>query len=175
MPVSGDYWIANGTGLLCVAATSLTFLCAGISKVLRPKPFIKALRGYGLLPRYFVPFTAIGIPLTEVSLGMAIIRRPHSTVVAALCAALLLIFAAAMSATLVQGRRNVSCGCGLSGKGKISWLLVSRNVALAAVAFGGTPHGLLIAGMGATLGLLGAVFSARLETSPPIRASQPVG
>lgn len=48
--------------------------------------------------------------------------------------ALLLLFAAAMAINLARGRADIDCGCGQSFlKQTLSWSLVARNAALAAM------------------------------------------
>lgn len=153
-------------GRLCIGTTSLIFLLAGVSKLLQPKPLVRAIRDYRLLPPVLVPLAALSLPVMEISLGLAMLRLGHSRVVAGLCAALLVAFASAMSVNLLRGRGNISCGCGFSGKRTISWSLVFRNVGLAGVAFGGTSQGLFIACTAVLLSLLGATVSAKLVPSP---------
>lgn len=162
----GNLDAAMKLGRLCTGATSLVFLLAGLSKILRPIPFAKALKNYSLLPSVLIVPAALSLPVVEVALGIAVLRYWHSPIVASLCALLLLTFATAMSVNLLRGRGNVSCGCGLLGSAKISWVLVFRNVALAGIAFGGMHHGLIIAGVALVLGLLGATFSVKVTSSP---------
>jgi len=152
---------------VCVAVTSLVFLLAGLSKLLKPGPFVLSLREYKLLPSQFLPLVAIVIPLAELSLSAAIIFRGSNYFVAALAALLMLLFAGAMATNLLKGRAHVPCGCGLMlGGGVVSWPLVFRNVAFAGIAFGGTARGVGIAGAAVFLGLTGAILSAKFIASP---------
>jgi hypothetical protein len=50
-----------------------------------------------------------------------------------------------MALNLLRGRGHIPCGCGLLGRGRISWRLVFRNIALAGIAFGGTSIGIQVA------------------------------
>jgi hypothetical protein len=51
---------------------------------------------------------------------------------------LLIVYAAALATNLLRGRRQIDCGCGLSGAAggeqPLSWWLVARNVVLASLA-----------------------------------------
>jgi len=147
---------------LCVGLIGLMFILAGLTKILKPKPFVEALRTYMILPVSLLSPVAVGLPLAELGLGIAILRLGQSRAIAVMCALLLLTFAVAMAVNLSRGHGNTPCGCGLMGKGTVSWFLVFRNVALAGIAFGGTPGGVKIAGAAVVLGLVGGALSARL-------------
>ena len=116
--------VGTAVGYLSIIITGSLFLLAGSAKILRPRPFVNALKLYSLLPPTFVPLAAVSLPVVEIVLGLAMFRSGHSRILASLCATLLLGFAAAMSVNLLRGRGNVPCGCGFLGKGTISWLLV---------------------------------------------------
>lgn len=148
----------------CACLVGLTFVLAGLTKILKPKPFVSALIGYKILPVALISPAAVGLPIVECSLGLALLLVGRSRAVAAMCGLLLLIFAGAMAANLLRGRGNTPCGCGVIGKRTVSWSLVFRNIAFAGIAFGRTPGGLKIAGMSITIALAAeAVFRRRRE------------
>jgi hypothetical protein len=157
-------------GDLCVGATGLMFILAGLTKILQPKPFVEALKNYAILPVPLLSPVAVSLPLVEFGLGIAILRFGQSRAIATSCALLLLSFAGAMAVNLLRGHGNTPCGCGLMGKGTVSWLLVFRNVALAGIAFGGTPGGPKIAGAAVVIGLVGGALSATLPLEKPSHA-----
>jgi Methylamine utilisation protein MauE len=147
-----------GIGSICVGLTGLVFALAAVSKILKPISFVRAVKGYRVVPTRLLPLTAIAIPLTELALAVSILRFRHSSLAAGACAALFLAFGGLVAASLLRGRGHIPCGCGLSGKSTISWSLVFRNIALAGIAFGGTTIGikvvipaLIIAGTGMLL------------------------
>jgi Methylamine utilisation protein MauE len=146
--------------VVCTTLVALVFAIAGLSKIIRPKPFVSALRGYSILPKLLLPVVAIGLPLLEISLALLILRDRSNVIVAGSCAALLCGFAAAMATNLVQGKEG-SCGCGLAGDAKISWLLVFRSVAFAGMSFAGTGYGAKLAGFSLGMSLLFTVLALR--------------
>ncbi len=155
---------------LCVGLIGLTFVLAGLTKILRPKPFVKALKGYKILPVRLISPVAVSLPLVELGLGLAMLLVGHNRAVAAVCALLLLTFAGVMAINLLRGRRNTPCGCGLTGKGTVSWVLVFRNVALAGIAFGGTPGGLKIAGASVVVSLVASTLTSKFPLVKPSHA-----
>ena len=89
-----------------------------------------AIASYGVLPRrLMIPF-AVALPWVEIalggSLGLGVMLRVSGTSVAAMLGA----FAAVIGWHLLRGHR-FACGCG--GQGQISWRLVGRDVAFAAL------------------------------------------
>jgi hypothetical protein len=95
--------------------------------------YIANLRDYRLLPDALAPLAGAVLLATETAAIVCLLAPPAVAVGAALAAVLLSIYAAAMAAVLRSGRNEVECGCG--GEGQIvSWGLVARNGALAAIA-----------------------------------------
>jgi hypothetical protein len=147
----------------CVSFISMTFLVAGISKILRPVPFVSALRQYRVLPSALVRPVAISVPLLEVGLAIFLVLSKGNWLAASFSACLLLAFSVAMGFNLVQGRAKTPCGCGsLFGRGVISWVLVFRNILLAALAFAMTPFGTIIVGIGVVIGVIGILVATKI-------------
>lgn len=161
-----------GIGSVCVGLTSLVLALAGFSKVLRPIPFVRAVAGYQVVPKRLLPLAAVAVPLTELSLAVTIVRFRHSSVAAAACAALFLAFGGLMAAALLRGRGHISCGCGFSGKGTISWNLVFRNIALAGISFGGMVSGIKVAVPALIIAGVGMLLSHRIAAwRAPVQAA----
>lgn len=160
--------LALGLGLL--------FLAAGAAKLAAPRRFATAVAGYRLLPAAASLPVAILLAASEVVAGAAAISFAERLQSAglAVCAFLLLLYAAAMAINLLRGRRAIDCGCttAVTTARAIGWDLVLRNGLLACLAtaagtLGTTERGLIwfdavtIAG-GATMLL---VTYATIETS----------
>lgn len=144
---------------------ALILVTSGFAKVFRPKPYISALRGYGLIPAGIFHAAAISLPFAEIVAGITLLRYTRSLVAAAACAALLLVFAGAMTINLARGRSS-SCGCGI-GTSNTSWRLVFRNVALAGLAFGATSNGITIILAVSVVAGVGALAFGRVPKESP--------
>lgn len=130
----------------------LLFLVAGAGKLAAPRRFATAVAGYRLLPAAASLPVAILLAGSEVAAGVAAISFAERLQSAALavCAFLLLLYAAAMAINLGRGRRAVDCGCttAVTTARAIGWDLVLRNgvlacLATAAAALGTTERGLI--------------------------------
>ena len=75
-------------------------------------------------------------------LSLAWISAAGRCVAAVATAALMLLYASAIATNLLRGRAHIDCGCGFGrtsvSKATLSWWLVARNLALAALAFAGS-------------------------------------
>lgn len=114
----------------------LIFIAAGAAKALRPRSELQqAINGYRLLPRAITPAVAAMLPISELLVGVLLVLDVARPIPAAAAGVLLLTFAAAGAVNLGRGRR-ISCGCygSLVPDASLSWTLVMRNTALAAVA-----------------------------------------
>jgi len=111
----------------------LVFLQAAIAKLRHRALLEGVIANYRLLPSALTGPAALLLPPVELALGTALLLSAHW--LAALGAmALLLVFAAAMAINIRRGRSQIDCGCGRSQlRQPLSWLLVGRNVALAAL------------------------------------------
>ena len=122
-----------------VAAIGLAslLLSAAWQKFASQAAFVAALGNYRVLPPWLVRPVAAILPVVEAALALGWLVGPGFLVSAA-TAALLLVYAAAMAANLLRGRRQIDCGCGGSGSTggdqPLSWWLVTRNVVLASLA-----------------------------------------
>jgi len=68
-------------------------------------------------------------------LAAALLVQPVAHWAALATAALLIVFAVAMAINVMRGRTYIDCGCFRQGmKQPLSWLLVLRNIGLAAAA-----------------------------------------
>jgi uncharacterized membrane protein YphA (DoxX/SURF4 family) len=133
----------DGTGVGGVAAAVLlvlrlciagAFIRAGAVKLTGLREFRLAVANYQILPASLVGAAAVAVPLTEVTAGVLLLLGVFPAIVAAVLAALLLGFSAAMAANLARGR-VFDCGCGGDAVPRlISWPHVAVNIALAAMA-----------------------------------------
>ena len=84
------------------------FLWAGAVKLANPKAFARSLDGFGLVPEPLLPVVAIALPLMELLVGMAVLRRWRGGLPA--MAGLLLLFMAVLGMAIGQ-QLDVDCGC----------------------------------------------------------------
>jgi uncharacterized membrane protein YphA (DoxX/SURF4 family) len=114
-------------------ALALLWLVSGRHKLRDPARFRDALAGYRLIPAPFVRTFAVGIAALELALGLALLAPGTGPAPAIATAALLALYALAIAANLVRGRRAIDCGCGARpqplGEG-----LVVRNAVLVGIA-----------------------------------------
>lgn len=125
-----------GFGLIGLAGTvgvGLVFLQAALAKLRHRELLSGVIANYRLLPAALVGPAALLLPPVELAVSMGLLLGGHW--LAALAAAVLLvIFAAAMGINIARGRSQIDCGCGRSQlRQPLSWLLVGRNLALAAL------------------------------------------
>lgn len=123
-------------GLVLLAARCLiagVFLRAGFAKVTDLGDFRSAVANYRLLPPALVPAVALSLPFAELTAAVLLVLGILPGIVAAVLAALLLCFAAAIAINLARGR-TFDCGCAGSAPRTINWSHVASNVCLAAVA-----------------------------------------
>lgn len=115
-------------------ALASLFLLAGLSKLVRRREFEAAVRRYEVLPPRFVPVVAALLPPFELLCGVLLAVGFGSVLAALLLAAVLVGFSVAVGINLLRGRA-IDCGCFTSAAPRrITWLTVSRNLALAAMA-----------------------------------------
>lgn len=84
------------------------FLWAGAVKLANPKAFARSLDGFGLVPEPFLPVVAIALPLLELLVGIAVLRRWRGGLPA--MAGLLILFMAVLGFAIGQNL-DVDCGC----------------------------------------------------------------
>ena len=130
--------------LLFLVASALLgglFAIGGVSKLMGFAQFVATVGNYRLLPGPLVLPAALLVALSELLLGLGALvsSRFDMLTPSFFCiAALLLIYAASIGINLLRGRRHIDCGChAFTADGSpLSWYLVWRNAALAAVALG---------------------------------------
>ena len=120
--------------LIARVAVGLLLLTAGIAKWrLGVHSFAQAIQGYRLLPVELPHAVARVLPFVETTVGLALIVGAATPWAALGAATLLTLFAAAMASALTRG---LATGCGCSAfarERRVSWKLVYRNLALAAL------------------------------------------
>jgi hypothetical protein len=167
-------------------ALGLLWVAAAGHKLRDPAAFRAALGEHALLPERAVAPVARGLPILELATGVALwmpLPAPAWAAAAGLASAgLLVLYAAAIGANLLRGRRDVSCGClGASAEQPLSSALVARNAVLAvascAAALPVTPRALgaldafTVGAAVATLALLHAAADQLLAASQRLRAA----
>ena len=114
--------------------------CSGSSaashKLRDPQRFRDALAGFELVPAAAVRAFAALVTALELGLGLWLLLPGAGAAPALATGALLALYALAISANLLRGRRALDCGCGARpqplGEG-----LVVRNIVLVAIALAG--------------------------------------
>ena len=115
-------------------ALASLFLLAGLTKVPRVREFERVVGAYGLIPPTLVRPLARSLPVCEVAVGVLLAVGLGVRAVAALTAAVLLVFTCAVSVNLLRGR-DIDCGCfSVVTPRRITWWTVARNLVL--FAFG---------------------------------------
>ncbi len=135
MAETGFAGIAAAILVIVRVLIAVVFLRAGIVKLTSRKAFRLAVANYEILPVGLTPAAAVIIPAAEVTAGLLLLLGVLPAVVAAVLAALLVCFSAAIAVNLARGR-TFDCGCGNSrvAPQTISWRHVAVNTVLAASA-----------------------------------------
>lgn len=125
-------------GIVSVAirfVLGITFVLAGLPKILRRAEFEDAVRRYDLLRSVrAVGLVASLLPLFELAVGASLLIGFGGRVAAVSLVFVLLVFTSAVAANLLRGR-DIDCGCLTSvSPRKIGWSLVMQDLALAAGA-----------------------------------------
>lgn len=133
----------DDAGLAGVAAAALlvirfyiaiVFIRAGFIKLADLAEFRLAVANYRILPAGLANTAAVAVPLLEVTAGLLLLLGVLPGIVAAILAALLLCFSAAIAVNLARGR-VFDCGCGGGIAPRlINWRHVMINLMLAALA-----------------------------------------
>lgn len=129
-----------GLSVIATLVLALTFARAAWHKLADLDMFCAIAEAYDLAPARLVRVAAPVLAMGEAVIALALVV-PASRPWAALTAmALLIAYGVAIAINLGRGRVDIDCGCGGAGEG-LSWLLVARNVVLAAAA------GVVVAGV----------------------------
>jgi len=159
-----------------LAASSMGFvLVAGAADKLRHRTrFVSAVRDYQVAPDFLAPSAAVAVGVIEAAAGLMLLA-PSTREIGVICAAALILFLAALIAlNLLRGRRSIDCGCDLTRAGRpISWRLVARNFALAALLAltlspDPPPGAVWLLSTLAALLVFGLVLSLRQLSSPTV-------
>lgn len=120
-------------GLSGALGVGLVFLQASLAKLRHRELLAGVIANYRLLPAALVAPAAMILAPSELAIAIGLLLGGQ--MLAALAAiVLLVIFAGAMGINIARGRRAIDCGCGRSQlRQPLSWLLVVRNLALAAL------------------------------------------
>ncbi len=111
---------------------ALVFAAAALGKMRHWGVFQGVLANYRLLPDYLVRPVTYSLPPAEAFLAGALLLGVWPPWPELAAAALLLVFAMAMSINLARGRAHIDCGCFQSAlKQRLRWTLVIRNIVLA--------------------------------------------
>lgn len=114
---------------------ALLFLTAAWSKLTRVEEFHGVVRNFRLVPDAASGALAWTLPIVELLIAVGLVVRPVTVLAASAAAVLLVVFALALAINVLRGRTWIDCGCMRQGlRQPVSWLLVARNVALAALA-----------------------------------------
>lgn len=124
-------------GGILEADLALIFLAGAVQKLRDPAWFVRAVRGYDLIPRKMSAPFAFVVALIELLCGIGVLWTPTRYLAAGGMLALLLLFSAAVTVNLARGRRDLDCGCfgpaATSSAGLSAWI-VPRNLVLATMA-----------------------------------------
>jgi uncharacterized membrane protein YphA (DoxX/SURF4 family) len=115
---------------IALACTATLFAHAAIAKAMDLALFEQHLAAFGV-PQTLLGIAARAVPAAE-AFAALLMFTPWRTAGAALAASLLLLYGALMASHVARGR-TPDCGCGGEPL-PVSWVLVLRNAALAAVA-----------------------------------------
>lgn len=123
--------LAAGTGSALLGGV---LAAAGVAKLAEPRAFRAAVAGYGLTSPGVTRRVAETLPWVEIAAGAALAAGLGGGWSAGPAAGLLLLFAGAMAATRLRGRRDIDCGCRFGGRRTVSWALAAQTLALGATA-----------------------------------------
>jgi uncharacterized membrane protein YphA (DoxX/SURF4 family) len=110
------------------------FLWTGSQKLVEPGAFAASIANYRVLPEALVGAAAVGLPVLELVVGVALLAPAYAQGAAVIVAALLAVFAVAMAQSKLRGI-DLDCGCfGAGNESQVSWLKVTVNLCLAMLA-----------------------------------------
>jgi hypothetical protein len=121
-------------GYLIVAGVALLLAAAAGHKLRNLNLFAEVFAAYRVLPDAWARRSAAFVPCIELTIAAALLWEPWRRWAAAAAMGLLIAYAAALGLNLHRGRRELDCGCGMSGNRRpIAAWMVWRNVFLALV------------------------------------------
>jgi hypothetical protein len=123
--------IDPAVGALLAGAFALLFGSAALHKLSDLARFTAAFRAYEVVPLRLSGVSLV-VPVLELAVAVALLPAGSRSGAAAVGAALLLAYAAAIAVNLIRGRRDLDCGCAGPGERRpIGAWMVGRNLLLA--------------------------------------------
>jgi len=120
-------------GTLLAGALALLFASAALHKLRDFARFAEVFKAYAVLPPGAARFAWL-VPALELSVALGLLASAARAGASATGAALLLLYAGAISINLRRGRRDLACGCDAADERRpIAPWMVWRNVLLAAL------------------------------------------
>ena len=115
-------------GILFRLALAVVFLIAGGSKIPHPWVFVHTVEGYKMLPDALARPFGLALPWIEVLIGFYLLVGLFTRIVAAVSAAVLVLFLVALSVQIVRGN-TTNCGCvvGIDNP-VITWFIGGNNI-----------------------------------------------
>jgi len=89
---------------------AVIFIFAGITKILNPEIFARAIDNYRILPYFLVTLLAIVLPWLEIFCGMFLIIGKWQRGAALTLLILTFMFLIAIGSSIIRGL-DISCGC----------------------------------------------------------------
>jgi hypothetical protein len=110
------------------------FLWAGSAKLIDPGTFAQDISHYRVLPEKLIPALAVGLPVLECVVALALLTRAYLSGAAWLSTGMLALFAGAMAQAKLRGI-DLDCGCfGREIADPVSWGKVALDGGLAMLA-----------------------------------------
>jgi hypothetical protein len=129
-------------GLFAALGIALVFGASAASKITGWQEFAGAVQNYRLLPGAAVRPFAYTLPLVEAAAAAGLLLAATRPYAAGVAIALLALFSLAIGINIARGRRHIDCGCFRAAfRQPLSWWLVGRNTAFAALALLATSPG----------------------------------
>jgi len=118
-------------GLIFRLIVGAVFIYASLDKIMHPEAFAKAVYNYKILPPALINLTALFLPWLELLTGAALILGTKVEGASTIISALLVVFLAAVTSTLLSGI-SIDCGCFTSSSAgrKTGWALLVQDAAL---------------------------------------------
>jgi len=116
-------------------ALALLWLSSAAHKLRDLAAFRAAVADYEIVPEVATRPVAGALVAAEIATGIALLATPTRSPALLASALLLVLYAAAIGANLLRGRRHIDCGCaGPARRQPVSAWLVARNGLVAAIA-----------------------------------------
>ena len=115
-------------GVVFRLALAVVFLIAGGSKLPHPWVFVHTVEGYKMLPDGLARPFGLALPWIEVLIGLYLLLGLFTRIVAAVSAAVLVLFLVALGVQIARGN-TTNCGCvvGIDNP-VITWFIGGNNI-----------------------------------------------